>query len=294
MPRPISLAWALAAGVFPITASAIALGQLDDFEDGTTQGWQHSAPSPNPPTNVPNGGPQGAGDAYLRVTAQGSFSPGGRLVAYNTQQWTGDYIDAGVDIVRADLRNPGGPTLPMRVGIQSTTSRFVSTEPFLLPGDGEWHEAFFDLTQMTDLGGGDTAEEALLDVQFVRVLSADAPVWQGDPIEAEFGMDNVEARTAAVAVGSQAPGPAVLLSSRPNPFSGTPRIELGLSFESTVTVEVFDIAGRHMFSSDVGLLLAGVHAIPVDGATELTPGVWFFRVRMPHGTIGTLRVVKID
>ena len=43
-------------------ASAITLDQVDNFEDGTTQGWLVGllgAPHPAPPANIPDGGPLG-------------------------------------------------------------------------------------------------------------------------------------------------------------------------------------------------------------------------------------------
>ena len=38
----------------------------DDFEDGTTMGWDEGGPSPNPPTNIADGGPGGAGARKVR------------------------------------------------------------------------------------------------------------------------------------------------------------------------------------------------------------------------------------
>ena len=55
------------------SASAIMIDQIDDFQDGTTAGWSHGNPSsPNPPANVPTGGPAGEGDAYLQNVSIGS------------------------------------------------------------------------------------------------------------------------------------------------------------------------------------------------------------------------------
>lgn len=296
MPSPTTLlAWTLTALTVPAAASAIVLGQLDDFQDGTTQGWRHGGPSPNPPSNVATGGPQGAGDAYLRITALGEFAPGGRLVAFNDDhRWTGDYVAAGVDVIRADVRNPGTESLPIRFGIQSSTSRFVSTEPFLLPGDGQWHEVLFDLTEMSDVGGGGTVEDALADVRVVRVLAAAAPTWQGDVIEAELGVDNIEARGPAVDVGPQTPTPLIALSSRPNPCFGAPTLEIGLPTGGRVTVDVFDVGGRRVISRALGLLPSGVHAVRFGDMARLAPGVWFVRARTAHDVGRMLRVVTLD
>ncbi|MHB8068448.1 MAG: hypothetical protein ACYDIC_11175 [Desulfobaccales bacterium] len=72
----------------PASGWAVALGHIDTFQDGTTQHWIVGAtPSPAPPVNVPSGGPAGAGDAYLRLTATGDLtSPGGRLSVINQTQ----------------------------------------------------------------------------------------------------------------------------------------------------------------------------------------------------------------
>ena len=64
-------------------ASGAVIGQVDNFEDGTTQGWVVGllgAPSPAPPQNIPNGGPLGAGDNYLQLTSVGGSGAGNRLV----------------------------------------------------------------------------------------------------------------------------------------------------------------------------------------------------------------------
>ena len=49
------------------TAWAVPVG-FDDFEDGTTAGWDVGNPNahPAPPVNVSTGGPTGADDAYFK------------------------------------------------------------------------------------------------------------------------------------------------------------------------------------------------------------------------------------
>ncbi|PWB73274.1 MAG: hypothetical protein C3F15_10055, partial [Holophagae bacterium] len=77
-----------------VPAWAVDPLQVDDFEDGTTMGWEEGAPSPNPPVNVADGGPGGAGDAYLENTSSGGTGAGSRMVMFNNAQWTGDYVAA--------------------------------------------------------------------------------------------------------------------------------------------------------------------------------------------------------
>ena len=52
-------------------AQAITLGQIDDFQDGTTQGWQEGIALANPPMNLTDGGPTGVG-----ITPCGMSPPG--------------------------------------------------------------------------------------------------------------------------------------------------------------------------------------------------------------------------
>src|SRR5580765_6962808 len=102
----------------PLCALAINFGQVDTFQDGTTMGWQEGTPSPNPPTNVPSGGPAGAGDAYVQNISSGGFGSGAKMVMFNDAQWSGSYNAAGVTRLTADMANQGATTLHMRVAIR--------------------------------------------------------------------------------------------------------------------------------------------------------------------------------
>jgi hypothetical protein len=78
--------------IYPRLASPVTLGQIDTFEDGTTQNWLVGllgAPHPAPPVNVPTGGPAGVDDNYLLLSAIGGVGAGNRLTAINVSQWGG-------------------------------------------------------------------------------------------------------------------------------------------------------------------------------------------------------------
>ena len=112
-----SLVIALSPGWLP-SAWALSIGQQDNFEDGTTQGWVVAlggAAHPRPPVNIPSGGPTGAGDNFLFLTALGGQGPGSRLTVINVSQWTGDFIAAGISGVRMDLINLGPTDLNLRL-----------------------------------------------------------------------------------------------------------------------------------------------------------------------------------
>ena len=88
------LATALVAAASTVSATAhaqnIAVGNQNTFESGTTEGWLINllgmgGPVPQPEV-ITTGGPAGAGDAYLRLTATGRGGPGGRLVGLTSRR----------------------------------------------------------------------------------------------------------------------------------------------------------------------------------------------------------------
>jgi len=181
--------------VAPDAAPAVECGQTDDFEDGTTQGWEEGAFSPNPPTNVPNGGPAGLGDGYMRDVSSGGHGPGSRMAVYNRAQWAGDYLSAGVTRIEVDLANFGATAMAIRVGVEFNLNRFVSTDAFALPPGGQWQHAVFDLSAagMTQTLGTETLATVLSNVAQFRIISSADAAWEGDAIVATLGVDNITA-----------------------------------------------------------------------------------------------------
>ena len=191
----IALTWG-AFGV-PGHAYAIDLDQVDDFEDGTVQGWAEGFVSPNPPTNVPDGGPAGVGDNFLQNVATGGIGAGSRQVMFNRVQWAGDFVSAGVTVIEADMANFGGFALAMRVALQDGLgTRYGSTVAIALPPDGTWQPVSFSLRagDLSLISGTSTLETALSDVIELRILAAAiGPAWQGDAIASTLGVDNITA-----------------------------------------------------------------------------------------------------
>jgi len=183
----------LAGGSVALAVLAVSAGQLDDFQDGTTMGWQHGTESPLPPTVVPDGGPLGAGDAYLAVASLGGLGPGSRLAVLNRAQWTGDFGAEGLGAITAHFANldtAATPELSMRLGIDDGLSQCV-TDPALSLTASAWTELTFDLDSLVLLSGPGPCDDTLLDVFETRFLSAAATTYAGDPIVALLGIDNV-------------------------------------------------------------------------------------------------------
>jgi hypothetical protein len=184
------------AAVAPARA-VIVLGQIDDFEIGTTLNWEEGSPSPNPPTNVPTGGPAGMDDNYLQNVSSGGGGPGSRMVMFNQDQWAGDYAAAGVDLIAVHAANFGSVELLLRVTIFSGNSGtwFSSTTPFTLPADGIWRSLSFPLTDLalTQGGGSESLGLVLANVRELRILSSDAPDSLGASLAGTLGIDNIAA-----------------------------------------------------------------------------------------------------
>ena len=193
------------AVVSPAARGSPILGQVNDFEAGTTLGWTNGPGATDPVnTTAAGGGPAGVDDNYVRVSARGGGGAGSRLVSYNrATPWTGNYVAAGVTAVSMDLKNFGTTPLTMRIAFQEQTTglRFYSRTGQTLPADNAWHRMTFRLTA-TDLNSGTNLTRALGRVSELRVLHSPTAAFEGAPISSSFGVDNVTAvpEPAAAAV----------------------------------------------------------------------------------------------
>ncbi len=172
------------------------MGPFDDFEDGTVSGWMEGPASPNPPTNVPDGGPNGPGDNYLENRSSGGgFVPGSGLVMFNQAQWTGDYLAAGVTRIEAQMANLGQTDLFMRIAIEGQPlERYGSAVPELVPADGQWRPVVFELSDafLTRISGSGPLSDVLSGVTTLRILAAsNSPAWTGDRVVATLGVDDI-------------------------------------------------------------------------------------------------------
>ncbi len=175
--------------------AAVTLGQLDTFSDGTVQGWSEGLNSPNPPTNIPNGGPAGVGDHYLQNVSSGGIGAGGKMIMFNDAQWTGNYAAAGISRVDADMANFGSTVLHMRIGLRSGVDEYASTNAVVLPADGKWYRVGFQINagSMSQVAGTNPLATVLGAVQEARILSSSTPAFNGEVIVATLGVDNITA-----------------------------------------------------------------------------------------------------
>jgi hypothetical protein len=177
---------ALTAGlaVTGATAQAVSLGQVDTFETGLA-GWASGANHPDPPRVDAEGGPQGAGDAWLRLSALGGTGAGSRLVAFSGPQWGGDYGAAGIAGITMDANNYGDLDVDLRLQFDSITGTVISSAA-RLPARSGWTPIFFSLSP-ADL----TGTAGLSGVTLMRLVNH--PGTTGLPPQqlALVGIDNV-------------------------------------------------------------------------------------------------------
>jgi hypothetical protein len=178
--------------------SAAALFASADFQDLTTQGWGAGAPHPAPPVVTQNAGPAGAGDHRLSIFSNGSAGPGGRLAVFSEAgDWTGDYTAAGITGVSVDLRNIGGGTLSIRLGIDGPGGRYSSDVAVALPTPSLWTPVTFslrpeDLVHVTGTGTG-IAEDTLAAVSQIRFIHNPSPDFRAIRAPGSFALDNIVA-----------------------------------------------------------------------------------------------------
>jgi hypothetical protein len=175
----------------------VVLGQVDDFQNGTAQGWSNGV-DPDP-VNVPSGGPAGATDAFLQVSS-GTLGGGPRLITFNDAQWIGNYASAHVNEISMDLKDLGSQTLSMRIAMRATngnsgTPGYASTTAFSLPADNAWHHAvfFIDTAHLTGINSPAALSTFLTSVGDFRLLSSANPALVGDSLSGRFGVDNITA-----------------------------------------------------------------------------------------------------
>jgi hypothetical protein len=186
---------------------AIVVGQVDNFEDGTVQGWRAGTANPNPPTNVNFGGPIGADDNYLLMRANGGTpsGAGGKLVAFNSpDQWRGDYLSAGVDSIQAQVKNFGETILALRLILVdlSTGSSLTTVTSVPIPAASGWSTVSFPLTS-SNLTGGDftSVMDSVSELTLVHSPNIIAERGEAPNIVAQLGVDNITALGAAGLAG---------------------------------------------------------------------------------------------
>lgn len=189
----------LALGVSGLATAQVSMSNFDDFEDGTTQNWTNGLMTSDV-SQVPDGGPDGAGDGYLQVIGNGGVGAGSVPAALNATQWAGDYLIEGIARITLDMANFGPNDADMRIVVFGTNfSRWTSNVSQLVPADGVWRQYEFsileeDLNNVFNFG---TYEEALSDVDHLMFRNQSGPpAGGGTALLTTLGFDNIRPKPA--------------------------------------------------------------------------------------------------
>ncbi len=170
----------------------ISIGQVSDFQNGTTQGWVSGPINPNSPTVLL--GSHGPGDHALEIVATGVFGPGGRLVTFNLSEWTGDYLSADVTSILVDLNNVGNTDLDIRLAVTGTGGSYSTDMSLFLPSGSGWTNFAFpiDVADWTSTGGFDL-NATLSAVSELRILNSPTPDFRAIVEGGDLLVDNITA-----------------------------------------------------------------------------------------------------
>ena len=210
--RWIRCASALLGLALAAPAWSLSVGMADTFDLGADGGWGVGAPALLPPVVVPDGGPAGAGDGFLKLGSLGGAGASSKLAVIAGAQWNGDYLAAGVSRITLDLNNLGSTDLSLRLWLSGAPGvTAVSTAAVLLPAGSGWTHASFSLDAAA-LTGSPAA--VLGDVQQLRLFHGSSAAFPGEAIVATLGVDNVTAVPEPAAAWLLLPGLAALYSLR--------------------------------------------------------------------------------
>ena len=240
-------------------SAQVTAGQVDDFQDSTTQGWFEAGASPNQPVNISTGGPAGAGDMFLQDASSGNPGPGGRMVMRNVTQWAGDYTGQGIVAIKFDARVTTND-LDLRVAMNGSGGAISSNTGVTVTAGSGWTSvvipiAFGDMqTVVSNVGTGTDVALTLAGCSELRILSNSVPSYAGEQIDAILEVDNIEAATTLDLAVFDA-----LENFKISPNPGTSRLNIVLpDLVDNTTVEVFDVLGKRIYFSDISRLSTSV------------------------------------
>ncbi|MEQ1932867.1 MAG: hypothetical protein ABL962_03165 [Fimbriimonadaceae bacterium] len=182
-----SVIMCVAVFVTAICHGAVTLNQVDTFQDGSLMNWAGGSN----PVNIATGGPAGAGDKYLQISATGGF-----LASFCQAQWIGNFTGAGVNRIEVDLRNTGANPLVVRLVLFAANfDRWSSTASVTLPANSQWVHASFNLVESNFVHTTGTGTFPAMMANMNRIMFRHEPTITsgGTAVTGQLGIDNVTA-----------------------------------------------------------------------------------------------------
>ena len=128
--------------------AAIAIGLVDSFQGGTTEGWTHGnrgSGGTNAPAIFNNLGPIGPGDHAMGFSSTGGFGVASRFTAFTTSaDWLGNYTAAGVKSIQLDVNNTGSNPINLRLAFDGPGGDFI-TQSSVINSGGGWQSVSFSV-----------------------------------------------------------------------------------------------------------------------------------------------------
>jgi hypothetical protein len=192
--KKLFLLFAVATVLTGYNSSAqISLTTMNDFQDGTIQGWTMGGVGSDP-VNVADIGHLGAGDNALVVTSVGGVGPNANLSIQNTTSaWTGNWTAAGVTYVSFWANNMGTNPVTLRVGVDGAGGQFSSTNGVTVNPASGWVQVNVPVqaANFTADGGTDVAA-TLGGVTAARITHSTTPDYDGEAVSATLQVDNIQ------------------------------------------------------------------------------------------------------
>lgn len=144
-------------------------------------------------TNPGSGGVGGAADGFLIV---GNAEPGFLGARNTTEDFAGDFLDAGVVRLTFWLNHVSGEDLEIHLGVGAAFGNFWQLNTPFIPTTGEWRKFSAAIStneaDWTRIIGSGSLEDALRNADRI-LLRHNAPPYQQFPqtVVAELGVDNV-------------------------------------------------------------------------------------------------------
>ncbi|WP_242132020.1 T9SS type A sorting domain-containing protein [Aestuariivivens marinum] len=262
--------------------SQVTAGQIDDFENGTVLSWEEdggAASSPNPPTNISTGGPNGANDNYLQNVSSGGFGAGSKMVMHNSSQWSGDFTNQGVIAVKFHAKALTN-NLNLRVAFNGPGGQICTTNAVLVTAGNPWEEFTISISpsDFSLLSGATSITNTLQNVSTMRVLSSTSPSWRGDAIVATLEIDNIEALTTL----STEEFPKNTIGIFPNPTSSYINLK-NIDQLDIQSIAITNVLGKQIVNTKV--FQSGIDV------SNLNQGLYFLHITLSGGKY-TKRFIK--
>ena len=261
--------------------SQISANRIDDFQDGSVQGWAVGALGTQP-INIDDGGPSGSHDRYLQTFATASGGANSRLVIFNNG-WNGDYTSNNIVAIKLHVRTIDND-VDIRIAFQdaSTGTRICTTNAVSVATTDGWSYITIPISpsDFTVVAGSSTAASVLSNVSVIRILHNSSPSWLGDYINTTLELDNITASTTLSTKDDEMQS----FSIYPNP--GTSHLNINLPYQSSNTkVEVFNVLGKQIFSQVFSGLSTSINI------SKWNSGVYLIRLSNDEGNV-TKRFIK--